>query len=167
MRFTIRAFRAASAGLGLKEQPLRIGCIVLAVSAGWFLRDSRNFHGRVLAGDQSVEGVVMASNAFVVLVDPVYDLSRAFHIWLGKSAARCLKVRQKAKLVLQELSRDGLECRDDVSDSNEGEGSKFLHSDTEVYIVLVLLHQTQLLHVEIRTCMRNIHFDAITSLCPE
>ena len=42
MRFTILVFLAASVGLGRKEQPLWMRCIVLAVRAGWFLRESRN-----------------------------------------------------------------------------------------------------------------------------
>ena len=80
---------AASIGLGRKEQPLWMRCIVLAVRAGWSLRESRNFHTDGCWQDISALKVWwQASKAFVVRVEPAADLSKAFHTWIGKSGVK-------------------------------------------------------------------------------
>ena len=77
-----------------------------------------------------------------MLVEPAADLSKAFHIWIGKSGVKrrvastgvtihVLEVNQERK----ELGGERLEGRYDVSNMDEGQGSKLLHSDTEVCII--------------------------------
>ena len=115
----------------------------------------------VLAGYQRVEGVVVGLQGVGC---PGRASSRSlqgvphldWEIWFQASCCsdRCsnpcfLKVSQERKLVLQEMGKEEFKGRYNISNRDESQGSKFFHSDTEVCIILVLLHQTQTLNVVI------------------
>ena len=124
MRFTILVFLTALVGLGRKEKPLWMRCIVLAVRAFWFLRESRNFHtDKVLTGYQRVEGVVVGLQGICCTgrasSRPLQGVPRLDReVWCqascctnGCSNPCFLEVSQERKLVLQELGGDGLKGR--------------------------------------------------------
>ena len=130
MRFTILVFLAALIGLGRKEQPLWMRCIVLAVRAGWFLNPQgvQELPYRwVLAGYQRVEGVVVGLQGVCCTgrassrpFQSVSHLDR--EVWCqasccsnGFSNPCFLEVSQERKLVLQELGGEGLNGRFAVS----------------------------------------------------
>ena len=130
---------AASVGLGRKEQPLWMRCIVLAVRAGWFLSGQgvQELPYRwVLAGYQRVEGVVVVLQGVCCKgrasrrpLQGVPHLDR--EVWCqasccsnGCSNPCFLEVSQERKLVLQELGGERLKGRYAVSNRNEGQGSK-------------------------------------------